>query len=186
MGVPSGRGASVAEARDESTWHEGRVMDIALPNVSWHQLPPDRYNEAQILQQLRVYHTPVNTSHTTRAAPATASSAHQHAQAEQLRQNHERVLASSRAPIPSSTASWQRPTKIRPHKQIKSNPFEMLLEAPSETEVAGRWRFGETTRGTLRELACLDPFDPPPRLTALIEVVICAKNTCINIYIYVR
>ena len=55
--------------------------------------------------------------------------------------------------------------------RIKCNPFDVLREAPDETQVVARWRLGESTRGTFRDLCLQDPYDAIGRgLTALVEV----------------
>jgi hypothetical protein len=111
---PQGRGAAAADPSD-STWGSGRMLEIALPNISWPLLPPDRFNSRQALLQMQL------------ACDSLAQ------------------VGSSSSSI-SSSSKQSSPYKIRTHKHIKNNPFDVLLQPPEETEVMGRWQMRAGTR----------------------------------------
>jgi hypothetical protein len=114
------------------------MLEIALPNISWPLLPPDRFNSRQALLQMQLA--------CDRLAQVGSSSSS------------------------SSCSKQSSPYKIRTHKHIKNNPFDVLLQPPEETEVIGRWQMRAGTRGSLRQLYLLDPYDPFPRPSSLMEV----------------
>ena len=124
---PQGRGAAAADPSD-STWGSGRMLEIALPNISWPLLPPDRFNSRQALLQMQL------------ACDSLANTTTPFAQ------------VGSRSSSSSSSSTQSSPYKIRTHKHIKNNPFDVLLQPPEETEVIGRWQMRAGTRGALRQL----------------------------------
>lgn len=130
-------GGTHSAALEADGWSQGRCLDIAVANVTWPLLPPDRYNEDQVMMQLGC------------ARPSDASQG---------------LVAASARP-----AAWHS-AKIKRHKQIKSNPFEVLLEPPHETQVAAAWLLAEGTHGVLADLACLLPWDPTSPPGATIDV----------------
>ena len=115
-------GEEAAEAAEAGCRSDERLVEIGLGKVCWPLVPPERFDEKQLMLEMGC-----------RLANATC-------------------IAGTPPPAP---------TKIKRHKQIKSNPFDLMLQTPQDTEVAGRWQLAQGTHGRLCELACLLPFDPP-------------------------
>jgi hypothetical protein len=133
-------GSSLGAAGDggaEADWSQGRCLELPVANITWPLLPPDRYNEDQVMIQVGC------------ARPRKGPGLGQGGAGQAAR------------PI------GRQPARIQRHKQIKSNPFEVLLQPPLETEVAAAWLLAEGTNGVLADLACLLPWDPtsPPGAT---------------------
>ena len=161
QGSGGGRTAAAIAGQCDSAEHdEQQLLEIPLPNASWPLLPPDRYNVPQLLLQL--------------ACTAT----HTAGQAMSVGLEHQESGGASSCDL--SPTGMQGPDelkahksagqKIKAHKHIKSNPFDLVLEPPEETEVVGRWLLGGGTRGVLRELSCLDPLDPPATMASMLEI----------------
>ena len=113
-----GRGAAAKATQDEdSAWAGGRVLEIALPNITWPLLPTSRYDIQQTLRQLACVGAGEGQDDTERRAKASG--------------RHGAVMA-----LTHSAAGGRGPIRaIRAHKHIRSNPFELALQAPEETEV---------------------------------------------------
>ena len=113
-----GRGAAAKATQDEdSAWAGGQVLEIALPNTTWPLLPASRYDIQQTLRQLACVGAGEGQDDTEWRANA--------------RGRHDAVMA-----LAHSAAGGRGPIRaIRAHKHIRDNPFELVLQAPEETEV---------------------------------------------------